>query len=121
MGSESCRLPAGELYPKGFDDVAARFITLASGLEVRVVETGSQNDDPVVLVPGWGCDAWIFHDILPHLASSGFHAMAVELKGHGLSDKPDEPREYTSVAMRDHLNEIDRKSTRLNSSHLGIS
>lgn len=32
--------------------------------------------------------------------------MAVELKGHGLSDKPDDKREYTNDAMRDHLAEI---------------
>ncbi len=73
---------------------------------MRVVEAGQHNSNPVVLVPGWGCGAWIFHDIIPHLASSGFHAMAVELKGHGLSDKPDDKREYTNDAMRDHLVEI---------------
>ena len=73
---------------------------------MRVVEAGRENSNPVVLVPGWGCGAWIFHDILPHLALSGFHAMAVELKGHGLSDKPDDKHEYTNDAMRDHLAEI---------------
>ncbi len=106
MESESRRLPEGELYPAGYDDVSARFITLESGLRVRVVEAGVAGVQPVVLVPGWGCDAWIFHDIIPHLSQSGFHAIAVELKGHGLSDKPDDPREYTSEAMRDHLGEI---------------
>lgn len=106
MESESRRLLEGELYPAKFDDVSARFITLASGLRVRVVEAGVDNQDSVVLVPGWGCGAWIFHDIIPHLALSGFHAMAVELKGHGLSDKPDDARQYTSRSMRDHLGEI---------------
>src|SRR4029079_15809848 len=94
------------LYPAGFDDVSARFITLSSGVRVRVIEAGQHNSNPVVLVPGWGCGAWIFHDILPHLALSGFHAMAVELRGHGLSDKPDDKHEYTNDAMRDHLAEI---------------
>ena len=75
-------------------------------MRVRVVEAGPENSNPVVLVPGWGCGAWIFHDILPHLAASGFHAMAVELKGHGFSDKPDDKKEYTNDAMRDHLAEI---------------
>ena len=32
--------------------------------------------------------------------------MAVELKGHGLSDKPDDKREYTNESMRDHLADI---------------
>jgi pimeloyl-ACP methyl ester carboxylesterase len=106
MESESRRLLENELYPAKFDDVSARFITLASGLRVRVVEAGVSNPDPVVLVPGWGCGAWIFHEIIPHLALSGFHAIAVELKGHGLSDKPDDPREFTSESMRDNLGEI---------------
>lgn len=106
MESESRRLPEGELYPAGYDDVSARFITLESGLRVRIVEAGAASEDPVILVPGWGCDAWIFHDILPFLATSGFHSIAVELKGHGLSDKPDDPREFTSESMRDHLGEI---------------
>jgi pimeloyl-ACP methyl ester carboxylesterase len=106
MESESRRLPEIELYHAGFDDVSARFITVESGLRVRVVEAGIGGAHSVVLVPGWGCDAWIFHDIIPHLAQSGLHAIAVELKGHGLSDKPDDPREYTSEAMRDHLSEI---------------
>jgi len=73
---------------------------------VRVVEAGTANRRHVILVPGWGCDAWIFHETLPFLASTGFHAVAVELKGHGLSDKPDNPKEYTVESMRDHLREI---------------
>ena len=106
MESESRRLLPSELYPAGYDDVVARFVTLKSGLRVRVVEAGDPGANPVVLVPGWGCGAWIFHEILPRLASSGFRAFAVELKGHGFSDKPDDPREYTVEAMRDHLAEI---------------
>lgn len=106
MESESRRLLERELYPAEFDDAAARFVTLESGLRVRVVEAGRENSTAVVLVPGWGCGAWIFHEILPQLAASGFHAMAVELKGHGLSDKPDNPREFTSESMRDHLGQV---------------
>jgi pimeloyl-ACP methyl ester carboxylesterase len=106
MESESRRLPEGELYPTADDDATARFITLRSSLRVRVVEAGDPSASAVVLVPGWGCGAWIFHDIVPHLASSGFHAIAVELKGHGLSDKPDDPREFTVESMRDHLADI---------------
>lgn len=106
MESESRRLPEGELYPQGYDGVAARLLTLESGIHVRIVEAGDQTANAVVLVPGWGCGAWIFHELLPALAAAGFHAIAVELKGHGLSDKPDDPREYTVESMRDHLGQI---------------
>src|SRR5512132_413677 len=106
MGSGVGRLLERELYPAGVDGVTARFIELASGLRVRVVEAGRGNPQPIVLVPGWGCSAWIFHDNLAPLASAGFHTVAVELKGHGLSDKPRAPSEYTVQSMRDHLIEI---------------
>ena len=106
MESESRRLPEGELYPQGYDGVTARLVMLQSGINVRIVEAGPPTGHAVVMVPGWGCGAWIFHEIIPHLGRSGFHAIAVELKGHGLSDKPDDPHEYTGDSMRDHLGQI---------------
>ena len=102
----SGRLPPGDMYPAGERDVTSRFVRLASGLSVRVVESGSAGSPPVVLVPGWACTAWICHETLPALARAGFHAIAVELKGHGLSDKPLDQSEYTVESMRDHLIDI---------------
>ena len=99
----SGRLPPGEMYPAGEADVRARFVALASGLNVRVVEAGFASSPPIMLVPGWACTAWIYHRTLPALAQAGFRAIAVELKGHGLSDKPTDPAEYTVESMRDHL------------------
>ena len=97
------RLAPDEMYPAGEPGVEARFVRLASGLRVRVVESGPHDAPPIVLVPGWACGAWTFHEALPALGAAGFHAMAVELKGHGLSDKPTDPAEYTVESMRDHL------------------
>jgi non-heme chloroperoxidase len=99
-------LSPDDMYPAGVPDVKARFVRLASGLTIRVVESGSTNALPIVLVPGWACTAWIYHETLPALASAGFRAIAVELKGHGLSDKPLDESGYTVEAMRDHLIEI---------------
>lgn len=97
---------AGSLFPAGVEGVEARFVRLASGLRVRVVEAGDHASPPIVLVPGWGCSAWIYHDTLVPLAESGFHSIAVELKGHGLSDKPTDPAEYTAASMAAHLIDI---------------
>lgn len=99
----SGRLPPGEMYPAGEPGLRERFVRLASGGRVRVVESGPESGPPIVLVPGWACGAWVFHDTLPALGAAGFRAIAVELKGHGLSDKPEAPDEYTLDAMRDHL------------------
>ena len=100
------RLPPADMYPAGEPGLRERFVRLASGLTVRVVEAGAPGAPPVVFVPGWACGAWIFHANIPALAKAGFHAMAVELKGHGLSDKPTSPAAYTLDSMRDHLLEI---------------
>src|SRR5687767_13595391 len=97
------RLSPGEMYPAGEADVSARFVRLASGITVRVVESGANDAPPVVLVPGWACTARIYHQTRPALASAGFRAIAVELKGHGLSDKPTRSGEYSLPSMTDHL------------------
>ena len=100
------RLTPAEMYPAGEDGVVARMLDLRSGIRVRVVEAGDSAAPPILLVPGWGCSAWIFHANVSALAADGFRAIAIDPKGHGLSDKPREPSEYTSIAMRDHLLEI---------------
>lgn len=100
------RLPAAEMFPAGRRDLRSRYLELASGIRVRIVEAGNENAPVVLLIPGWACSAWIFHDTIGPLADAGFRAVAVELKGHGLSEKPPEKRHYTTDAMRDHVIEI---------------
>lgn len=95
-----------EVYPAGVEGVSARYLKLASGLTVRVVEAGSRDAFPVVLIPGWGGNAWIFHKTLLPLAAAGLRPIAVELKGHGLSDKPTAAGEYTRSAMSLHLLQV---------------
>jgi Predicted hydrolases or acyltransferases (alpha/beta hydrolase superfamily) len=100
------RLPAAEMFPAGRRDLRSHFLELASGIRVRVVEAGNENAPIVLLIPGWACSAWIFHDTIAPLADAGFRAVAVDLRGHGLSDKPPERKHYTTEAMRDHVIEI---------------
>ncbi|HEX6573422.1 MAG TPA: alpha/beta hydrolase [Gemmatimonadaceae bacterium] len=104
--SEARRLSHRGRYPEGVEGVDARYITLRSGLHVRVVESGLRDSFPIILVPGWGCGAWIFHESMHPLAACGFRAIAVELKGHGFSDKPSASVEYSLESMRDHLLDI---------------
>lgn len=100
------RLSPAEMYPAGEDGVSARMLDLSSGIRVRVVEAGDDASPAIVLMPGWGCSAWIFHENIAVLADAGYRVIAVDPKGHGLSDKPRDPSEYTSSAMGDHLVEI---------------
>ena len=94
------------MFPAGRADLRTHYLKLASGLRVRAVECGKESDPVVVLVPGWGCSAYIFRENFAALAAAGFRPVAVDLKGHGLSDKPDVPAEYRLDSMRSHLAEI---------------
>jgi len=58
------------------------------------------------MLPGWGCSVYVFRENLAALAAAGFHAVAVDLKGHGLSDKPQSPAEYRLEPMGAHVVEI---------------
>lgn len=106
MKVASGRLSPAEMYPSGDGGLRVRMVGLASGLRVRVVEAGDLNAPPLVLVHGWACSVWMFHDNIHALAESGFRVLAVDLKGHGLSDKPVASSEYTLGSMRAHLIEI---------------
>lgn len=92
-------------YPAGVSGAVARWLTLAGGEKVRVVEHNatdrSANALSAVLLHGWGCNAFHFRRLAPALARRGVHAIAVDLRGHGLSHKPAEVTAYTSAAMAD--------------------
>jgi pimeloyl-ACP methyl ester carboxylesterase len=94
------------MFPAGRPELRTRYLDLASGLRVRAVECGDSNAPLVVLVPGWGCSAYVFRENLFPLADAGYHAVAVDLKGHGLSDKPIAAGEYRLESMRLHLTQI---------------
>jgi len=94
------------MYPAGRSDVTTRFVTLRSGLRVRVLEAGPAHGEPVVFVHGWGCSIYVFRRNYEALADAGYRVVAADLKGHGLSDKPLDTAEYTLDAMGRHVLEI---------------
>lgn len=100
------RLPPAEMFPAGRPDLRTRYLKLPSGVSVRAVEAGNESDPTIVLIPGWGCSVYIFRENFTALAAAGFHPVAVDLKGHGLSDKPLAPGEFRLEAMRTHVAEI---------------
>jgi pimeloyl-ACP methyl ester carboxylesterase len=81
-------------------------VRLRSGLQVRAVEAGPREGAPVILLPGWGASAFTFRHQLPALGAAGYRATAVDLKGHGFSDKPPGRGEYTFEAMLRHVEEV---------------
>ncbi len=81
-------LAVDELYPAHAADITTRFVDVRDGLRMRVLESGPADGPPVVLLHGWGASAYSYRDAIPALAQAGRRAIAVDLPGHGLSDKP---------------------------------
>src|SRR4026207_2208924 len=100
------RLPPAEMFPAGRPDLRTRYLELASGIRVRAVESGDDSNPTMLFIPGWGCSAYIFRENFAALAAAGFHPVAVDLRGQGLSDKPLGRGEYRLEAMRKHIAEI---------------
>ncbi|HSA57874.1 MAG TPA: alpha/beta hydrolase [Gemmatimonadaceae bacterium] len=93
------RLSPDEWYPAGRTNVAARFVTLADGERVRIVEAGPPSGTPVLLLHGWGASAYSFRRLIPLLVEAGLRAIAVDLRGHGRSDRPAAPGAYSAAAL----------------------
>jgi triacylglycerol lipase len=99
-------LRPGEMFPAGDPAYRVSYPRLRSGIKIRAVERGDPAAPPVLLIHGWGCSAYIFRENMPALARADFRAIAVDLKGHGLSDKPQQSSEYSIDALVDHVAEI---------------
>jgi pimeloyl-ACP methyl ester carboxylesterase len=94
------------MFPAGRPELRTKYLDLVSGMRVRAVECGDHGAPMIVLLHGWGCSVYVFRENLAPLAAAGFHAVAVDLKGHGLSDKPTSAGEYRLDSMRLHVIEI---------------
>lgn len=92
-------LPAEQWYPASDPWLAARTIRLHTGERVRVVEGGPPDAEPLLLLHGWGCSAYVWRLVLGALVRRGIRVAALDLRGHGLSDKPLDPVAYTGDAM----------------------
>ena len=82
------RLRPEEMYPAGVADISVRYVRVEPQLTLRVLDSGPPQAPPVVLLHGWAASAYMHRFAIAHLARAGFRAIAVDLKGHGLSDKP---------------------------------
>jgi pimeloyl-ACP methyl ester carboxylesterase len=87
------------MYPAGVAGLATRFETLDRGLRVRVIEGGQRNAPAVLLVHGWGGYTYSFAEMIPALLHAGFRIVALDLPGHGLSDKPAEESWYSEESL----------------------
>jgi pimeloyl-ACP methyl ester carboxylesterase len=87
------------MYPAGVAGLATRFETLDRGIRVRVIEGGQRNAPAVLLVHGWGGYTYSFAEMIPALLHAGYRIVALDLPGHGLSDKPAEESWYSEESL----------------------
>jgi pimeloyl-ACP methyl ester carboxylesterase len=64
------------------------------GIRIFYREYGNTNDDDVLFIHGLGSSSLVWRDI-PDALSVGYHTIAIDLVGFGLSDKPEKSDYYT--------------------------
>lgn len=83
-----------------------RYISLPSGMRVRLLESGTRGNPPVLLLHGWGASAYMWRGWYAPMAAAGRHVLAIDLPGHGLSDKPADDRVYETGALARIVREL---------------
>ena len=83
------------------DNIKYESVMLADHRKVNFVRTGKGT--PVILVHGLAASLHDWDDLLPELAASGYAGYALDLLGHGESEKPAKHSEYTVEAVFDHF------------------
>jgi pimeloyl-ACP methyl ester carboxylesterase len=91
-------LTPDEMYPAGIAGISSRFVSLSTDVRIRIVESGPSNGEPVLLIHGWGASLYMYRHALAMLPLHGFRAIAVDLRGYGLSDRPTTRGAYSLTA-----------------------
>ena len=81
-------------------------MTLADGVSLRVAESGDAASPAMLLLHGWGASMYMWRDWFAPFAASGRRVVAVDLPGHGVSDKPADPGRYTLASLVDAVREV---------------
>lgn len=79
----------------------ARFIEI-NGVVHQYQDIGPRDGEPLVLVHGWDCSSFWWHNIVDPLALAGYRVISYDLKGHGFSDS-DPRRDYTVSGFTNDL------------------
>lgn len=94
------------MFPAGVSGIRTHYVTLPSGLRLRVLESGNDRGTPLILIHGWGACVYTFrHQLMPRAESDG-RVIAFDQRGHGLSDKPTSPGSYVTSALVNDLRDL---------------
>lgn len=83
-------------------------IRSADGTNIAYEETGSARMRPVVLLHGFGQSRAIWRPLLEAAIASELRFVAVDLRGHGDSDKPESPDAYRNDQLGEDVDAVIR-------------
>ncbi len=69
-------------------DALKKVVLLSNGQHLAYVEMGDPRGTPVILIHGYTDNARDWVPLIPYLSRS-FRLIAVDIRGHGRSDKPE--------------------------------
>ena len=78
--------------------MTTHFATSTDGTQIAFTSVGDPALPPILLIHGWA-QAGICWEALSERLSDRFHLIAMDLRGHGASGKPDDPAAYTDTAL----------------------
>ena len=78
---------AAQHAPPTRNDPASHWVRLQDGTRLHYVESGPQGAASLVLIHGYSDSWYSFSRVIPKL-SERYHVVAIDLRGHGESDRP---------------------------------
>ena len=77
------------------------------GINLNVVETGKPDGPPILFIHGFTQSLFAWDKQLDSDLADDFRLVAIDIRGHGASDKPREPEAYTdSKLWADDINAV---------------
>ncbi len=82
-------------------DTSSNHYFNSDGVRLRYTDQGT--GEPVILIHGLtsSADDWARNGMLPALVNAGFRAIAIDTRGHGLSEKLYTPKDYGATEVED--------------------
>ena len=82
----------------------------SNGVTIHYIDEGDPQGTPVVLIHGYGANIdlnWRYPGIIHHLRRQGYRIVALDLRGHGLSDKLHDKDRYGMAMVEDVVRLMD--------------
>jgi pimeloyl-ACP methyl ester carboxylesterase len=78
--------------------MTAVLTTSSDGTRIATYTAGDPANPAILLIHGWAQHSVCWQPVMDRLEDR-FHVVAMDLRGHGASDKPDDPAAYTDTSL----------------------